>query len=122
MKIYLAPMAGVTDAAFRIIVREVSGYNELMYSEMISSTGLHYNSQKTIDMLNFTDEELPISVQLFWSGEVTAFACIAYIFHSVLLLSHSAYTCNPGNVVFASKLIVPNIATHFLKRVFFMIV
>ena len=79
MKIYLAPMAGVTDAAFRIIVREVSGYNELMYSEMISSTGLHYNSQKTIDMLNFTDEELPISVQLFGSNPKYVFEAATYL-------------------------------------------
>ena len=68
MKIYLAPMAGVTDSAFRILVREVSGYNELMFSEMVSSTGIHYKSQKTYEMLDFTAEELPIAVQLFGSN------------------------------------------------------
>ena len=67
MKIYLAPMAGVTDSAFRILVREVSNYKELMFSEMVSSTGIHYKSQKTYEMLNFTAEELPIAVQLFGS-------------------------------------------------------
>ena len=68
MKIYLAPMAGVTDSAFRILIREVSGYNDLMFSEMVSSTGIHYKSQKTFDMLKFTEEELPISIQLFGSN------------------------------------------------------
>ena len=68
MKIYLAPMAGVTDNAFRILVREVSGYNELMFSEMVSSTGIHYKSQKTFEMLEFTEAELPIAVQLFGSN------------------------------------------------------
>ena len=68
MKMYLAPMAGVTDAAFRIIVREVSGFNDIMYSEMVSSTGLHYKSQKTFDMLKFTEDELPIAVQIFGSN------------------------------------------------------
>ena len=68
MKIYLAPMAGVTDSAFRILVREVSDYSELMFSEMVSSTGIHYKSQKTYEMLDFTNEELPISVQLFGSN------------------------------------------------------
>ena len=68
MKIYLAPMAGVTDSAFRILVREISGYNDLMFSEMVSSTGIHYKSQKTYDMLKFTEAELPISVQLFGSN------------------------------------------------------
>ena len=68
MKIYLAPMAGVTDSAFRILVRDISGHKELMFSEMVSSTGLHYKSQKTYEMLNFTEEELPIAVQLFGSN------------------------------------------------------
>ena len=68
MKIYLAPMAGVTDSAFRILVRKVSDYSELMFSEMVSSTGIHYKSQKTYEMLDFTDEELPIAVQLFGSN------------------------------------------------------
>ena len=68
MRIYLAPMAGVTDSAFRILVREVSDYKDLMFSEMVSSTGLHYKSQKTYEMLDFTAEELPISVQLFGSN------------------------------------------------------
>ena len=68
MKIYLAPMAGVTDSAFRILVREVSDYSELMFSEMVSSTGIHYKSQKTYEMMDFTEEELPIAVQLFGSN------------------------------------------------------
>lgn len=68
MKIYLAPMAGVTDNAFRILVREVSGYNDFMFSEMVSSTGIHYKSQKTFEMLEFTGAELPISIQLFGSN------------------------------------------------------
>ena len=61
-------MAGVTDSAFRILVRKVSDYDELMFSEMISSTGIHYKSQKTYDMLKFTEAELPIAVQLFGSN------------------------------------------------------
>ena len=68
VKIYLAPMAGVTDSAFRILVREVSSYDDLMFSEMVSSTGIHYKSQKTFEMLNFTESELPIAVQLFGSN------------------------------------------------------
>ena len=66
--LFLAPMAGVTDSAFRIIVREVSNYDNLMYSEMVSSTGIHYKSQKTFEMLDFSAEELPIAVQLFGSN------------------------------------------------------
>lgn len=61
-------MAGVTDSAFRIIVREVSAFDDIMYSEMVSSTGIHYKSQKTFDMLKFSAEELPVIVQLFGSN------------------------------------------------------
>ena len=61
-------MAGVTDSAFRILVREVSGYDDLMFSEMVSSTGIHYKSQKTFEMLEFTDKELPMAIQLFGSN------------------------------------------------------
>ena len=68
MNIYLAPMAGVTDRAFRFIVREVSDCKGLMFSEMVSCTGIHYKSPKTLEMLDFTAEELPIAVQLFGSN------------------------------------------------------
>lgn len=67
-KIFLAPMAGVTDAAFRIVVREVTGTRALMFSEMISSTGLHYNNEKTFEMLGVDRAELPIAIQLFGSN------------------------------------------------------
>ncbi|MBQ7705559.1 MAG: tRNA-dihydrouridine synthase [Selenomonadaceae bacterium] len=48
--IFLAPMAGVTDSAFRIIVRELveKTYrkNLLMFSEMVSCNGIHYRNEK----------------------------------------------------------------------------
>ncbi len=49
--IFLAPMAGVTDSAFRIIVRELAEEkNLLMFSEMVSVNGLHYKNEKTFEM------------------------------------------------------------------------
>ena len=66
--IFLAPMAGVTDSAFRIIVRELAEEkNLLMFSEMISANGLHYNNTKTFEMLKTSAEEKPVAMQIFGS-------------------------------------------------------
>lgn len=63
--IFLAPMAGVTDKAFRILCREMGcGF---AYTEMVSSKGLYYNSSKTQSMLDIDDRESPAGVQLFGS-------------------------------------------------------
>ncbi|MDI6618404.1 MAG: tRNA dihydrouridine synthase DusB [Clostridiales bacterium] len=63
--VFLAPMAGVTDKPFRILCREMGcGF---VYTEMISSKGLYYNSSKTIDMLDIDKREAPVGVQIFGS-------------------------------------------------------
>lgn len=59
----LAPMAGVTDAPFRILAKEQGA--GLLVSEMVSSKGLIYNNKKTFDMLRFSDAERPFAIQLF---------------------------------------------------------
>lgn len=70
--IFLAPMAGVTDSAFRIIVRELvdAPYrkNLLMFSEMVSCNGIHYRNEKTLEMLQTSDGERPVAIQLFGSN------------------------------------------------------
>ncbi len=66
--IFLAPMAGVTDAAFRIIVRELAEEkNLLMFSEMVSANGIHYKNEKTFEMLKSVEEERPVAIQIFGS-------------------------------------------------------
>lgn len=66
--IFLAPMAGVTDSAFRIIVREIAEEkNLLMFSEMVSAAGLHFKNEKTLEMIKTLPEERPIAIQLFGS-------------------------------------------------------
>ena len=66
--IFLAPMAGVTDSAFRIIVRELAGEkNLLMFSEMVSAAGLHFRNEKTLAMIKTLPEERPVAIQLFGS-------------------------------------------------------
>ena len=62
-KIFLAPMAGVTDLAFRTLCKEYGA--DLVVSEMVSSRGLHYKDKKTSELLTTNDIEAPLIVQLF---------------------------------------------------------
>lgn len=61
----MAPMAGVTDPAYRIMARR--GGARLAYSEMVSVAGLAYASDKTWRLVCPADEEPQICVQLFGS-------------------------------------------------------
>ena len=63
--ILLAPMAGVTDAAFRSLAVEYGA--GLTYTEMVSAKGLHYGSKKTAALLSPADNEDIFGVQLFTS-------------------------------------------------------
>jgi len=59
----LAPMAGITDSAFRQLCRSFG--SDVVYTEMTSIDALHYGSEKTIKMLKFKPKEQPIIIQLF---------------------------------------------------------
>ena len=61
--ILLAPMAGVTDKSFRMIVKPFGP--ALMYTEMVSGKGLFYKSKKTADLLTADESEKPVAVQIF---------------------------------------------------------
>lgn len=62
-KVVLAPMAGITNEAYRLICKK---YNAgLVYAEMVSANGLDYNNQKTIEMLRVNEAEKPLSMQIF---------------------------------------------------------
>lgn len=61
----VAPMAGVTDFAFRKICREFG--LELSYTEMISSQGIYYDNKNTYQLLEIDKDEHPIGVQIFGS-------------------------------------------------------
>lgn len=61
----LAPMAGVTDSAFRQICKEYGA--DVLYSEMASATALVYAPQKTLEIVEFAKKERPYVVQLFGS-------------------------------------------------------
>ena len=72
--IMLAPMAGVTDLAFRKICKKY-GNPGLVYTEMASSRAIFHNDEKTKKLLNVEDEKRPIAVQIFGNDpEIMAFA------------------------------------------------
>src|SRR5574344_1444735 len=62
-KTVLAPMAGISNSAFRRICKEMGC--GLIYAEMVSDKAIYYNNTKTIDMLYMTEEERPINQQIF---------------------------------------------------------
>lgn len=64
-QVVFAPMAGVSNISYRQIIKEMGA--GLIYSEMISTMGIVYNGKKTIDLINFSENERPISIQIFGS-------------------------------------------------------
>lgn len=60
----VAPMAGMTDTAFRRLVKRQGGCG-LVVSEMVSSEGLVRGIDRTLEYAEFTDEERPVSIQIF---------------------------------------------------------
>jgi len=65
--VFLAPMAGVTDLAFRTVSRKYGA--ALAYSEMISSKALFYKDKKTFDIIKSNKSDTPLAVQIFGSDE-----------------------------------------------------
>ena len=67
-KLYLAPLAGYTDSAFRIISFKMGV--DIAYSEMISAKAMCYQDRKTLEMLDISPEEGRVGVQIFGSEEL----------------------------------------------------
>lgn len=61
--VFLAPMAGITDMPFRILCKEQGC--SLVYSEMVSAKGMHFQNAKTYKLIEASSFERPISVQIF---------------------------------------------------------
>src|ERR1043165_5699406 len=71
----VAPMAGMTDTAFRRLVKRHGGCG-LVVTEMVSSEGLVRGIDRTLEYAEYTEEERPISVQIF-SGDPEKMAAAA---------------------------------------------
>ncbi|MBM7687645.1 tRNA dihydrouridine synthase DusB [Enterococcus ureilyticus] len=62
-RVVVAPMAGISNAAFRVTVKEFGA--GLVVCEMISDKGIQQRNKKTLDMLYIDEKEYPLSVQIF---------------------------------------------------------
>ena len=62
-RVLLAPMAGVTDVAFRALCREQGA--DMAFTEMVSAKGLSYANEKTRHLLDLAPGEDKVAVQLF---------------------------------------------------------
>lgn len=61
--IFLAPMAGITDLPYRLIMKRFGA--ALVFTEMVSANGLFYNGAATRELLQSCPEEKPLGIQLF---------------------------------------------------------
>lgn len=75
--IILAPMAGITDKAFRRVCKEYGA--SLVCTEMVSSKGLYYKDDKTKLLLDTKEEKRPISMQIFGSDVETMGYAAEYV-------------------------------------------
>jgi nifR3 family TIM-barrel protein len=73
----LAPMAGMTDTAFRRLVKRRGGCG-LVVTEMVSSEGLVRGIDRTLEYAEYTEEERPVAIQIF-GGDPAKMAAAAQI-------------------------------------------
>lgn len=77
-QVCLAPMAGISNSAFRRIAKEMGA--GLVFAEMVSDKAIVYDNAKTNNMLYLTDKERPIAQQIFGSDK-ESFALAAKIIY-----------------------------------------
>lgn len=76
-QVVVAPMAGVTNTAFRMICRECNA--GLVVCEMISDRGIMYKNKKTLSMLKVDAKEHPMSIQIFGGTKETLIEAAKYV-------------------------------------------
>ncbi len=59
----LAPMAGITDHAFRHLMRKLG--SSVVVTELVSANGIEYTSERTFKLMSFDESQRPIGIQLF---------------------------------------------------------
>ena len=79
--IVLAPMAGISNSAYRTIIKEMGC--GLIYAEMVSDKAITYGNNKTIEMLYMTDFERPIAQQIFGSDVDSFVTSAKYIYDNM---------------------------------------
>jgi tRNA-dihydrouridine synthase B len=77
----IAPMAGMTDSAFRRLVKREGGCG-LVVTEMVSAEGLVRGIDRTLEYTEYTEEERPVSIQVF-GGDPDRMAEAARVVESI---------------------------------------
>ena len=75
--VLLAPMAGYTDYPFRVLCKRMGA--GLVYSEFVSADGIIRENTRTIEMIQFSEEERPIGIQIFGSDPDTMSKAASFI-------------------------------------------
>ncbi len=68
-RVFLAPMAGVTNVAFRTLCKDLGA--SLVYAEMVSDKAVTFKNKKTIKMLEVAQQERPVAMQIFGADKET---------------------------------------------------
>ena len=77
-QVVLAPMAGVSNSAYRKICKEFGC--GLVYAEMVSDKAITFGNKKTLDMLYMSEEERPIAQQIFGCDKDSFVEAAKYIY------------------------------------------
>ncbi len=80
-QVVLAPMAGVGNASFRKIAKEMGA--GLIYAEMVSDKALFYHNKKTVDMLYMEEMERPLVQQIFGNDKDSFVAASKFIYETM---------------------------------------
>lgn len=75
----LAPMAAITDSPFRSFMKELGA--QIVVSELVSATGLEYNSSQTKELMKFTPDQHPVGIQLFGESPDHVARAAQYVEH-----------------------------------------
>lgn len=65
----LAPMAGITDHAFRSFMKKLDA--SVVITELVSATGIEYKSERTLALMSYDEIQRPVGIQLFGEDPVT---------------------------------------------------
>ena len=78
LPVLLAPMAGYTDYPFRLLCKKMGA--GLVYSEFVSADGIIRENARTIEMIEFTEDERPIGIQIFGNDPNTMAKAASFVY------------------------------------------
>src|SRR5512140_433507 len=94
----LAPMAGITDRTYRLLLRRIGGVG-LVTMEFVSSEGLTRGAARVERLLRFDPEERPLSIQIYGSDATRMAAAAARVEEMGVDACDSNMGCTANKVV-----------------------